>query len=107
VQAALWDLVWERGGAWSTRLSRRTQADPQGEVVLPLTTCVLEARVVDQPSTTPAALVLTGTVGADGAYADLVARPRYEYRVVITDAASALPVVLLRGYITIRDTVGA
>jgi DNA transposition AAA+ family ATPase len=115
VQAAAWDLVWERGGAWSTRIARRAPST-EAEAILTLADpCTLELRPVDAATTTVATLTAAATVADDGAHADFVVTReqiealtgrRYEHRIVITDEASGLPVVLLRGYVTVRDKVG-
>lgn len=112
VTAARWDFEWERGGGWWIRLGRRTRS---GEVLPLAAPCALEVRRVDDPSTVPAVLVLSGEVATDGAYVDLQASreqieglpgERYEYRVLATDAVRVLPLVLLRGLTAIRDRVG-
>jgi hypothetical protein len=122
VQAALWDLVWERGGAWSTRIARRAQATdatapPDDGAVLTLAApCSLELRPLDAPSTTAPLLAVNATVAAGGTHADFVVSRaqiealtpgrRFEHRIIVTDAASGHPVVLIRGYVTVRDRVG-
>lgn len=112
VGAARWDVEWERGGGFWVRLGRRTRS---GEVIPVAAPSAMEVRRVDDPSTVPPVLVLTGEVQPDGSYLDLEATReaiealpsnRYEHRVLITDAARMLPRVLLRGYIGIRDRVG-
>lgn len=112
VGAARWDIEWDRGGGWWVRLGRRTRS---GDVLALAAPCAMEIRRVDDPSTVPAVLVLTGAVGTDGAYIDLQATreqieglpgERYEHRILVTDAVRVLPLVLLRGFVAIRDRVG-
>jgi hypothetical protein len=109
VAAALWDLVWDLGGGWSAQLSRRDKAG----AVLPVTPpCVLEIRHVDEPSSATPRLVVTGDVLVDGSKVVLTATPeqvaalgrgRYEHRIML---GAAPPIVFIRGYLTVRDTVG-
>jgi hypothetical protein len=109
VAAALWDLVWDLGGGWSVQLSRR---DRLGTVLPMSPPFLLEVRDVDAPSSRAALLTLTGTVAEDGAKVDVVATPeqittlgegRYEHRILL---GSAPRIVFIRGYLTVRDTVG-
>jgi hypothetical protein len=113
VTAARWDVEWDRGGAWWVRLGRRT---PTGTPVPVTDPCAMELREVDAPSSTPAIMTVVGTLTtlADGTYIDLMRTreeieslpgKRYEHRVVVTDAARATPLVLLRGYVSIADGV--
>lgn len=107
--AALWDLVWDLGGGWAAQLSRR---DKTG-TVLPMTgPCLLEVRNVDQPSSKPALLTLTGVMLSDGSKVTLTATPaavtelgagRFEHRILL---GATPPMVFIRGYLTVRDTMG-
>ena len=112
VTAARWDVEWDRGGGWWVRLGRRARTGDVLPIAAPST---LEVRPVDAPSTTPALLTVAATVNTDGSYADIEVTPthiatlsgdRYEYRAIVTDATRSLPLLLLRGYVAIRDTVG-
>ena len=103
----------ERGGAWRRILRRRGM---DSTVIIPLAApCTLTLYAV-QPSATPGAVVLTvtGAVASGGGEATftltssqtqaLTAR-RYEYRVTAIDPGLADTVVLLRGYMTVYNTV--
>jgi hypothetical protein len=111
VAAGRWDIEWDRGGAWFVRLGRRDREGAAVPIGGPL---LLELRDVDAPSTSPARLVLTGRVDDDGAGGDLSATraqiealpgARYEHRILALDAPRGLPMVWLRGYVSLRDTV--
>lgn len=112
VVAARWDVTWDRGAGWQVRLGRRTRSGD----VLPLAgPAALEVRPVDAPTTTTPLLTGTGVIGTDGAYVEVtltreqieaLTHAALEYRVTVVDAARSLPLVLLRGYAKIRDTVG-
>lgn len=110
--AALWDLLWDKGGGWRARLLRKDRAGS----TLPLSSpCSFQVRTIDAPSSTPALLDVAGAVEADGSAIDITVSPeqisaleagRYEHRLIVGTGANTPPVVLLRGYVTVRDTLG-
>lgn len=109
--AGRWDIEWDRGGAWHVRLGKRARDDTPLLIAPPLT---LELRDVDAPSSSAPRLVLTGDVAADGHDAGLTATraqieslpgSRYEHRILVNDATRGEPMVWLRGYVTLLDTV--
>jgi len=112
VVAARWDVTWDRGGGWWVRLGRRTR----GGLVLALADpCALQVRPVDGASAVAPLLDVPGVLGTGGddatftvtaAQIETLPWDAYEYRALGTDALSALPLVLLRGYVKIRDRVG-
>lgn len=103
----------ERGGAWR-RIVRRRGMD--SSVVIPLgSPCTLTLYTVT-PSAAPGAVVLsaTGVVSSGGGEAvftlsssqtQALSARRYEYKITATDTGLADVVVLLRGYITVYDSV--
>lgn len=110
VSASRLDIEWERGGDWERMVGRRTRAD----VLLPMSAGALEVRPIDASSRTPALVTCVGAVTAEGRVrlratreqGDELPEDTYEYRVVVTDAASAMRLLLLRGYLRLVDTVG-
>lgn len=103
----------ERGGAWR-RIVRRRGMD--STVVLPVAApCQFVLYAI--PSSGPpgaAVLTITGVVAAGGGEVSFtiastqtqaLALPRYEYRVTAVDPGVADTIVLLRGYITVYDSV--
>ena len=109
--AARWDITWDRGGAWQRRLIRR---DTTGAVLGIGAPCVMELRRIHDPSSVAPAQILTAEVTIDGAWADLLATremiealtlERYQHRIIVPDLASGLPELLVRGYVSVRDTV--
>lgn len=113
VVAARWDVEWDRGAGWRTRVGRRTRSD---DTLLLGEPAFWEVRPLDAPTTTPALLIAPGVAAEDGAYIDVTITKaqidelgvgdRLEYRFLAQDVANGLPLVLLRGYVKIRDTVG-
>lgn len=113
VVAARWDVEWDRGAGWHTRVGRRSRS---GDVLALAGPAAWEVRPVDAPTSTTPLLTAPGTVAPDGSYVDIVITreqiealnptARLEYRMTAVDAADATPLVLLRGYAKIRDTVG-
>ena len=76
--------------------------------------CVMELRRIDDPSTATPVQILTAVMGAAGADATLTANRelieafplrRYQHRILVSDLASGLPLLLIRGYVSIRDKV--
>lgn len=105
------DLRWDRRGDWVKTLRRRTRSGVVLPVVAP---SVLEVRPTDAPSTSTPALVAASTIEDDGALTVRVTREQiatlggsdWEYLVVVTDAATVRPLVLLRGYVLLIDNAG-
>lgn len=103
----------ERGGAWRRILRRRGM---DSSVIIPLASpCTLTLYAV-QANATPGAVVLsvTGAVASGGGEATFtltssqtqaLTAHRYEYRITATDPGLSDVVVLLRGYMTVYDTV--
>ena len=109
--AARWDIRWDRGGSWQRRLVRR---DILGTVLGLGAPCVMELRRIDDPSTVPPVQTLTAVMRGAGADATLTADQalieafplrRYQHRIIVSDLASGLPLLLIRGYVSIRDKV--
>ncbi len=109
--AARWDITWDRGGSWQRRLVRR---DIKGVVLGLGAPCVMELRRINDPSTVPPVQTLTAVMGVAGADATLTAERalieafplhRYQHRIIVPNLASGLPMLLARGYVSIRDKV--
>lgn len=106
-------MSMERGGAWR-RIVRRRGMD--SSVVIPMAApCTLTLYTV-QPSAQPGAVALSvnAVVASGGGEATFtltstqtqaLAARRYEYRVTATDPGLADTVVLLRGYMSVHDSV--
>lgn len=101
----------ERGGAWRRTLRRRSY----DRVVPLMPPCLLTVHRADPATTDPGetALTLTGVVAVDGTQVTFTATPtatagltagRYQFRVTVTDALVGT-VVLVRGYLAVRDAV--
>jgi hypothetical protein len=112
VVAARWDVEWDRGAGWRTRVGRRTRS---GDTLLLAEPAFWEVRPVDAPTTTAAVLIAPGVAAADGSYIDVtisaaqieaLGADTMEYRFLAHDTVNDLPLVLLRGYVKVRDTVG-
>lgn len=110
MRAARWDTSAERGGLWVCSLRRRSVDG----VVQPLTSpSVMTIYRVD-PSAKPGAVVLTVTGTAANNTVDFritesqttaLAAGRYEHKITVTDPVLGGVLVLVRGYLTVYDTV--
>lgn len=111
VRAARVDLTMERGGAWR-RVVRRRTFDRVAPVAAPCT-LTLYRSVPGSVAAGAQALAVDGVVAADGTEVeftvtatttDTLTAGRYQYRVTVTDPLLGA-LVLLRGYLTVRDGV--
>lgn len=112
VGAARWDATWDRGADWQARIGRRTRNDAVLRLGEP---AAWEVRPVDTPSTRPPLFSAAVTVIDEGRYLDVavsreqiesVVGKHAEYRLLALDLAAGRPIVVLRGYVKIRDGVG-
>lgn len=110
VEAAKWNTVCEQGGAWRRVLIRRDSDGVTLPLAAPCRHVVYPVAADDTPG--EAVIDYAPTLAGDQKYAILLITPEqaatldpgqtYRHKVIITDPAISQPIVLLRGWFSVR-----